>query len=269
MEQALYIINHVIYVLFPLSVINAYILWKRNKSDLKESLVNLASNVIGRQVRNFITGGILLGVLFFTAKFSFFKLEMTALNIALTFLLADFIYYWKHRFSHEWRFLWSYHSVHHSSKEFNLTTALRLPWVGNFPDALFYVPAVLMGFDPLTLVVGKGLVLIFQYPIHTDSVGYLPYLDGLFNTPSNHRVHHGSNPVYLDKNHGGVLIIWDRLFGTYQRELESEAVQYGLTKPIGSQNLLKIQFMEIMMLAKGVLTAPDWKSRWQRLIQKT
>jgi sterol desaturase/sphingolipid hydroxylase (fatty acid hydroxylase superfamily) len=170
-------------------------------------------------------------------------------------VVADFIYYWTHRASHRIRLLWAYHSVHHSSKEYNLSTAVRLPWFGIIGDVMFYVPAVLLGFDPVLLAIGKAFVLLYQYWIHTESIGKLGWFDRVLNSPSNHRVHHGSNPIYLDRNHAGVLMIWDRMFGTYQEELAAEPVVYGLTKPLNSYNPLVINVHEPLALLRDVRRA--------------
>jgi hypothetical protein len=184
-----------------------------------------------------------------------FRIPITLQSTLLALLVVDFIYYWKHRTAHQVRLLWAFHSIHHSSKEYNLSTALRLPWFGEALDTLFYVPAVLIGFNPMVLFLGKIIVLLYQYGIHTESVGKLGRLDLVLNTPSNHRVHHGSNAIYLDKNHAGILMVWDHLFGTYQAEREDVPIVYGLVKPLRSYNPFSINFAEFRNMIKEAIRA--------------
>lgn len=227
----------------------------RGERDPRESLANFAVWLINRPLYELATGGLFLGVLIPISKLTPLKLPVTGWTVVLTMLVADFIYYWTHRLSHEIRLLWAYHSVHHSSKEYNLSTAVRLPWFGTIGDVMFYIPAVLLGFSPVLLVIGKIIVLLYQYWIHTQSIGKLGWFDRFFNSPSNHRVHHGSNAVYLDRNHAGILMIWDRIFGTYQEELATEPVVYGLTKPLNSYNPLIINLYEPLALIRDVRRA--------------
>ena len=175
MELYRSLLENAIYYLFPVSLLESFFLYRKGRADIRESLTNLSSNVLGRIIRITLTGGVLLAVLAFAKNYSFHTLPVNGWMFAGTLLFTDFIYYWKHRLSHEIRLLWSYHSVHHSSWQFNLSTALRLPWFGSFLDSLFYIPAVLVGFDPILLIIGKGTVLLFQYPIHTEMVGKLGY----------------------------------------------------------------------------------------------
>lgn len=151
------------------------------------------------------------------------------------FLLDDLCYYLFHRSNHEWRLFWAGHVNHHSSQHLNLATALRQGVGERIPKYIYWLPLPLLGFDVGMILTMISLNLFYQYWIHLPGVPKLPApLEWLFNTPSHHRVHHASNPVYLDRNHGGVLIIWDRLFGTFQVELENEAPRYGLTRNLPS-----------------------------------
>ena len=166
------------------------------------------------------------------------------LTAALCLLLVDFLYYWEHRLGHQIRGLWAlYHSVHHSSPHYDQTTALRVSIIDTAITPLFYLPAVLAGFDPLLVLLSFGCVIAYQTWIHTEAIGRLGWFDRIFNSPSNHRVHHAAQRHYLDRNYGGVLIIWDRLFGTYRAE--EVAPVYGLTTPIASSNPVKVHFHEI------------------------
>ena len=152
----------------------------------------------------------------------------------LLFLADDLAYYWFHRVSHESRVFWASHVVHHSSQHYNLSTALRQTWVP-MTYLPFWLPLLLLGFPPWTVLLAQSWSLIYQFGLHTERIGKLPrWVEGIFNTPSHHRVHHGANEQYLDRNYGGILVIWDRLFGTF--EPEGERVQYGLTTNIKTFN---------------------------------
>ncbi|AOR37350.1 C-5 sterol desaturase [Streptomyces fodineus] len=179
-------------------------------------------------------------------------------------VVTDFCYYWAHRADHRIRFLWAAHSVHHSSEYFNLSTAVRTPAM--MPQAIFlrnaaFIPAGLAGVPAYVILFCQTLGLIYQWPLHTERVGKLPRpIEFVFNTPSHHRVHHGSNNPYLDKNYGAILIIWDRMFGSYAPELDVPT--YGLTKNIGTYNPLKTNFHELWVMLKDVRNAPTWHGRW-------
>lgn len=160
----------------------------------------------------------------------------------LAIIAADFTYYWMHRIEHEHRILWGNHSVHHSSRDYNLTVSMRLSIIEPMIEWVFLVPMILIGFTPFQTIVSLIFVVQFQTWIHTERIGKLGWLDLLFNTPSVHRVHHGSNKKYLDKNYGGITMVWDHLFGTFQKE--EEKVIYGLTKNIDTNNPFKINFIE-------------------------
>lgn len=169
----------------------------------------------------------------------------------------DLLYYWHHRFEHQIRLLWACHVNHHSSEYFNLSTALRQPWTP-WASIFFYPLLALVGVAPWMIMVSGGINLIYQYWVHTEAIDRLPRaIEAVWNTPSHHRVHHGSNPEYIDRNYAGILIVWDRAFGTF--EPERAHVQYGLTKNIDTYNPLRIAFDEYAALWRDVLQA----SRWQ------
>jgi sterol desaturase/sphingolipid hydroxylase (fatty acid hydroxylase superfamily) len=168
----------------------------------------------------------------------------------LLFFAEDFCYYWFHRTHHEIRFLWAGHINHHSSTHYNLSTALRQPWTTYVSGAIFWAPLPLLGFSPELILTAQAISLIYQYWIHTELIGSMGAFGWVFNTPAHHRVHHGRNPIYLDRNHGGILIIWDRLFGTF--EPESEPVDFGLTTNIQSFNPLFIAFHEFVAIARDL-----------------
>lgn len=171
----------------------------------------------------------------------------------------DFSYYWLHRTEHENRLLWACHVNHHSSQRYNLSTALRQPWTP-WAHVLFFPAWTLLGVAPWMLMASGGINLVYQYWIHTEAVDRMPaWFEYVFNTPSHHRVHHGSNPEYLDKNYAGVLVLWDRMFGTF--EPERARVVYGLTKNIDTFNVLEIAFHEYVAIARDVKAAPGLKNK--------
>jgi len=191
-------------------------------------------------------------------------------SFALALVADDFAYYWFHRAHHEVRLFWASHVPHHSSQRYNYATALRQSWT---PMTMlpFVAPLAWLGFDPLLLVSVHGVNLIYQFWIHTELIDRCPaWFEAVFNTPSHHRVHHGSNPRYLDRNYAGILILWDRLFGSF--EPEGEPARFGLTKNISTHNPLRIAFQEFVDVARdarraGSLTAclghlfapPGWR----------
>ncbi len=177
----------------------------------------------------------------------------------LALLLADFLYYWMHRLEHEIRILWAVHVVHHSSPEFNYTTAFRLSWLESLFEWLFFLPMILLGFGTVESLIAIFVVIQYQSWIHTQKVGSLGFLDKFFNTPSVHRVHHGSNPEYLDKNYGGILMIWDHLFGTYRAEIKP--VTYGITCPLGTANPLTINFHEFGDIIRDLKRHKGWRKK--------
>ncbi len=184
------------------------------------------------------------------------------LGWAVALIGWDLIYYWDHRLSHETRFFWASHVNHHSSREYNLSTALRQPWTA-FQTAIFVSVLALVGVRPDLIVMSGAINLIYQFWIHTEVVPKLGPIEWVLNTPSHHRVHHGSNPAYLDRNYGGILIVWDRLFGTFAEE--RERVRYGLTKDIHTYNLWRIAFHEWAALRRDVRATPNRRDKVRRL----
>ena len=171
----------------------------------------------------------------------------------------DLCYYWSHRLQHEKRIFWANHVVHHSSERYNLSTALRQPWAGILL-AWVYFPMPLLGFSPAQTAKAGQLNLLYQYWIHTETVDRMsPPAEAVLNTPSHHRVHHGANPQYLDKNYAGILITWDKLFGTFEPEVRR--VKYGLTKNIKTFNPIKIGYGEFEAIARDVRRAKGWRTK--------
>ena len=181
-------------------------------------------------------------------------------SLALAMILWDFLYYWDHRFMHEVRLFWANHVSHHSSQRYNLSTALRQPWSG-LMMAWVFAPLPLLGFPANKTFRAGQLNLLYQYWIHTELVDRLsPRLEAVLNTPSHHRVHHGANPQYLDKNYGGILIIWDKLFGSFEPEVRR--VQYGLTKNIATHNPFRIAYHEFAAIGRDVASSTRWRDRF-------
>ncbi|MCW5804359.1 MAG: sterol desaturase family protein [Deltaproteobacteria bacterium] len=182
-------------------------------------------------------------------------LELGAWAWVILFFAEDCCYYGFHRLHHEVRFLWAAHVNHHSSRHYNLSTALRQPLLTPFTGPIFWAPLPLLGFPPWMVLTAQAWSLLYQFGLHTEAVDRLGPLEWIFNTPSHHRVHHGKNVSYLDKNHGGILIVWDRLFGTFARE--DERVVYGLTTDLHTFHPLRIGFHEVAAIARDVARAPS------------
>ncbi len=184
----------------------------------------------------------------------------------LVLLVAtDFCYYWFHRLHHEVRFLWAAHVNHHSSRRYNLSTALRQSWTTPFTSLLFYWPLALIGFEPMHILAASALNTVYQFWIHTELIGTMGPLEWIFNTPSHHRVHHGRNIEYLDRNYAGIFIVWDRLFRSF--EPEAAAVDYGLTKNIDTYNPLRVAFHEWSAMLRDAARADTWTDAVNYILQ--
>lgn len=169
------------------------------------------------------------------------------------FMAYDFSYYWIHRFGHRIRWMWAAHVIHHSSQHYNLSTALRQTWTGKLSlGVIFSVPWAYVGVDPKLLAFSAGLNLVYQFWIHTEVIDRMGPLEWVFNTPSHHRVHHATNPEYLDSNYAGALIIWDRLFGTFAEERKENPPKYGIISNLGTFNPLKIATHEYVSIFKDM-----------------
>lgn len=177
----------------------------------------------------------------------------------LMVLAVDLAYYWQHRFVHRARVGWAAHQAHHSSEYMNFATALRQKWNPWF-DFFFWLPLPILGVAPWAIYFAFGINLIYQFFVHTETIHRLPRpIELVFNTPSHHRVHHGSDPEYLDRNYAGILIIWDRMFGTFQPERQRPT--YGLTHPVETYNLLTLQYGDYVDLWRDVRAAERWRDR--------
>lgn len=221
-----------------------------------------ASMGVGNLVVSTAQGGVISSImLWFYAHRLFDGLGPTVVGWALLFVLNEIQYYWFHRLSHRHRFWWASHVNHHSSQFFNLSVSLRETWTGGVALTwILVIPLVLIGYPPWMMAIINSFNLIYQFWIHTETIGKLPKaIEYIFNTPSHHRVHHASNIPYLDKNYGGTLIVWDRLFGTFQDELASTPCRYGITKNLESFNLLHAVFHEWTGIMRDLLIARTTK----------
>ncbi len=218
--------------------------------EKKDTFASLGMGIGNVLVNLMVKGGVFASFTFLH-QFRLFDIGTVWWAWVLLLFGEDLCYYAFHRASHEVRFLWAAHVNHHSSEHYNLSTALRQSWTTPLTSFWFWLPLPLLGFEPWMIVTQQSISLLYQYWIHTEWIKKLPFgLEGVLNSPSHHRVHHGSNAAYLDRNHGGILIIWDRLFGTFAPEREK--VVYGLTKNIHTFNLVKIAFHEWAALLKDM-----------------
>lgn len=220
------------------------------------------------------------GVAYKTVQFSFYVLIFQQLApwslgteqlwvYLFAFVAYDFCYYWFHRISHEVNLFWAGHVVHHQSEEYNLTTALRQS-SGGFFGFIFYLPLALLGIEPLVLLTVGSLNLVYQFWVHTRHINRMPaWYEYVFVTPSNHRVHHAQNPIYMNKNHGGVFILWDRCFGTFQDELPEEPVIFGITKPLHSWNPVWANLDTYWALLKDAWRTASWRDKVRVFFSKT
>ena len=202
-------------------------------------------------------------------QFRLFTIEMNALGFVALLFAEDLCYYWSHRVNHEVRLFWAAHVNHHSSEHYHLATALRQSWTQPYLMWIFWLPLPLLGFSPEAILLQQAISLVYQFFIHTQLVGKLGPLEWLFNTPSHHRVHHAVNVRYLDRNHAGIFIIWDRLFGTFQEELESDPPVYGITKNIETFALFQVAFHEWRALLSDVKRAPTLLTKLAYLFAPT
>lgn len=244
-------------------------------------------NLLGDTVTNFLTlfmfigvtiliAGIYISGFFYIHQFAIFDIGVNWATILICIVLADLAYYWEHRFMHRMNFAWATHTVHHSSPYFNISVAYRFgPMDGIWPF-FFHAPLVLLGFNPFVVFFSEALVQFYQTALHTEAIKKFPEpVEAVMNTPSHHRVHHGSNEEYLDTNYAGIFIIWDKMFGTFAEE--KNKVVYGLVKPINSINPFVAFFHGFYRIGKKMSNAkglgnkiayfflpPEWVAKNER-----
>ncbi len=236
----------------------------RGRYDWRDSFTLLALG-FGSTMAAVLFGATIVGTYGWLYKFRVFDIPITWWSGVWCFVADDFCYYWFHRSAHRVRWFWASHVIHHSSEHYNLTTALRQTWTGFLSlSFIFRLPLFLLGFDPRLVLFVVGVNLVYQFWVHTEAVRRLPLgFEGWLNTPSHHRVHHGTNPRYLDRNYGGVFIVWDRMFGTFEAEHDDEPVRYGIVKNLGSFNPLWAAVHEWWGIARDIWHATGWYARWQ------
>lgn len=233
--------------------IEAWVLSRRGHGyDAKDTAASLSGGV-GNLVIDTLTKPLYFALLYLAYEHRFFTLEASVAVFALLIVAEDFTYYVFHRSSHEIRFFWASHVAHHSSQRYTLGTALRQSWTAPFMHLPFVLPLPLLGFRPEWVALASSFSLLYQYWIHTETITTLGPLEWILNTPSHHRVHHGSNDEYIDRNHGGIFIVWDRLLGTF--EPERAKVRYGLTKNLETFNPLVIQTHEFAAILRELRNA--------------
>ena len=241
---------------------------RREAYEPRDTLVSLAFG-LGSTVSGLLVGGAFLALYLYLWEFRLFDIGWAWWAWAACFVLDDFKYYWVHRFGHRVRWFWASHVNHHSSQHYNLSTALRQTWTGFLTlGFLFALPLVLLGFHPAMIAICGGFNLIYQFWIHTEAIGRMPrWFEAVMNTPSHHRVHHATNPRYLDRNYAGVFIVWDKLFGTFEPEVDDEKIRYGIVKQLGSFNLLWAVFHEWIGIVQDMWRAP-WKHKLSYLLRE-
>jgi sterol desaturase/sphingolipid hydroxylase (fatty acid hydroxylase superfamily) len=225
--------------------------------EARDTLASLAMG-LGSTVAGLAFAGGIAAVSLWAYSHRLFEIPMTAIWAwAAVFLLEDLTYYWFHRLSHERRFWWAAHVNHHSSQHYNLSTALRQTWTGGAAGTwLLWIPLSLIGFPPAMVAIQKGISLVYQFWIHTEAIKRMPgWFEAVFNTPSHHRVHHARNPRYLDRNYAGILIVWDRLFGTFEPERDEEPCRYGIVRNLATFNPLRVAFHEWAAIGKDLTRA--------------
>jgi len=238
---------------------------KQKLYEANDTVINLSLGTLNSIVKFFLKGTTLLLFYFISENFAFTQIPVNSwIGLIALFVLNDLTFYLYHRLSHESRLFWATHVTHHSSQIFNVSTAVRGNFIHFLYRFVFWAPLAFLGFNPILIVLVDEIGFYFQMWIHTKTIGRTPrWFEFIFNTPSHHRVHHGSNKLYLDKNYGAVFIIWDRLFGTFQKE--EEEVVYGLTKNLKKQTMVNIITHEFRDIWRDVTTAKDWRSRWNYL----
>lgn len=243
----------VLFILFEA----AWLIWARHRNyDWKEASASIAVALIKRVV-DVGTAGVAAAALFWVYEHRLWTIRLDdAATWIVFFLLFELVYYWHHRLAHEIRWLWATHSVHHSPESMNLSVAARLGWTGLLSGSfLFFAPLCLIGFHPIAVFLMLAASLFYQIWIHTEVIPKLGPLEWVLNTPSHHRVHHARNPRYLNRNFGGVLIVYDRLFGTLAKERADDPPDYGLLPPMRSLNPFVIALREWGWMARDVTRA--------------
>ena len=239
--------------LLLIEIVKSFFSGRLKGRGVLDMVASISTQIPSILVETFLMVFVYLGFVFVSENYVSWTFPVTWWTIAFVLLAADFVYYWEHRIAHEVRLFWTQHAVHHSSRQMNTTVAVRFgPFEGAISAALHF-PLVLIGFSAELVFFAIFAVLAYQIWIHTELIGKLGFLDGILNTPANHRVHHACDETYIDKNYGGILIIWDRIFGTYQSEEETPT--YGLKRDFDSVNPLAVWFSELPQFFRDIAGA--------------
>ncbi|MDQ6529156.1 sterol desaturase family protein [Flavobacterium sp. LHD-85] len=225
-------------------------------SSISSGITNSVKDVLGLSVT-------FLSYEWLVSKIAFQHLETNVLSYCIAFFVIDFYGYWSHRLAHQINFLWNKHAIHHSSEEFNLACALRQP-IASLVNLFTFllIPAALLGVPASVIAITLPIHLFLQFWYHTKHIKKMGFLEHILVTPSHHRVHHAINPEYLDKNHSQIFIFWDKLFGTFQEELDEVPPVFGITRPANTWNPIKINFQHLSLLIKDAWRAPKWKDKF-------
>ena len=247
-------------------MIAAEMIWARRSGrdrayELQDTAVSLGLG-LGSVVAGALSAGVILELMDAVHTATALRIGWFWWAWIACFVADDLAYYWLHRAGHRVRWFWASHVNHHSSQHYNLSTALRQTWTGFFALSFaFRLPLVAVGFEPGMVLTCAAFNLIYQFWIHTEAIGRLPsWFEAVFNTPSHHRVHHATNPRYLDRNYAGTFIVWDKLFGTFEPEVAGGTIRYGIVRQLGSFNLLRVAFHEWAAIIRDVAEAP-WGSK--------
>ena len=232
---------------------------RRDLYERKDTAASLTMG-IGNVLVSLVSKGLVFAIFTWAHRFAIFAIGYQWWAWVLAFFADDFSYYWFHRTSHECRFFWASHVVHQSSRRYNLGTALRQTWTGGFFSFVFWLWMPLVGFQPIMIFTMQAISLLYQFWIHTELVRKMGVLELVLNTPSHHRVHHATNPQYIDRNHAGILIIWDRCFGSF--EPECEPCIYGLTTNINTYNPLRIALHEWIDIGRDLRRVHGLREKW-------
>lgn len=225
-------------------------------SSISSGIINSLKDVLGLSVT-------LLSYEWMSQHLALFQQEISITSIIIAFIAIDFYGYWSHRLAHQINFLWNKHAIHHSSEEFNLSCALRQS-ISSFVNLFTFllIPAAILGVPAKVIAITLPIHLFLQFWYHTKHIKKLGFLEQIIVTPSHHRVHHAINPEYMDKNHGQIFIFWDKLFGTYQEELDSVPAVFGITRPAQTWNPFRINFQHLWLLISDAWRAENWKDRF-------